>query len=212
MAWSDVERAAMVSTLEQTDGDAPTLCEGWDVRHLLAHLVLREHAPWRIAADALRRPSPGQEKNLGEVARSAQTAQGYAALVQRFAAGPPKLSPMGWAGDAGNLIEYVVHHEDIRRGGGGAADPRVLPAEQEEQLWRRLPLMARMGYRGAPGSVTLVDPLGRRALVRKGSTGVEVAGGTVELVLHALGRRTAADVTVLGDADAVKAFDSWALR
>lgn len=212
MAWSDVEREAMVRTLEQTDGGAPTLCEGWDVRHLLAHLVLREHAPWRIAADALRRPSPGQEKNLGEVARSARTEQGYAALVQRFAAGPAKLSPMGLAGDAGNLIEYVVHHEDIRRGAGEEPAPRVLPVEQEEQLWRRLPLMARMGYRGAPGSVTLVEPSGRRAPVRKGSAGVEVAGSPVELVLHAMGRRKAADVTVHGSPEAVKAFDSWALR
>src|SRR5690606_3490565 len=51
MPWMEDERAALVATARDTDPDAPTLCEGWTARHLLAHLVEREHQPWFVAVD-----------------------------------------------------------------------------------------------------------------------------------------------------------------
>ena len=207
MAWVDTERRELVRTLRETDPLAPTLCDGWDVRRLLAHLVLREQAPWRIAADAVRRPKPGQEKNLGAEAAAAATPQGYAALVDRFAAGPGRFSP--FRADAANLVEYVVHHEDIRRG-AGAGEPRELPAGQQQALWKQLGLMARMGYRGSPVGVELAVPGSGRRRVRGGTPSVLVSGNVVDLALHAMGRRTAATVSVEGSGDAVRAFREWA--
>ncbi|HEY8296221.1 MAG TPA: maleylpyruvate isomerase N-terminal domain-containing protein [Micrococcaceae bacterium] len=64
MAWMEAERQALVTTFRETDPGAPTLCAGWNARRLLAHLVQREHSPWQRAADALRRPEPGHERNL----------------------------------------------------------------------------------------------------------------------------------------------------
>src|SRR5690606_2854754 len=51
MPFMEDERAALVATARDTDPDAPTLCEGWTARHLLAHLVEREHQPWLVAVD-----------------------------------------------------------------------------------------------------------------------------------------------------------------
>ncbi|MCC9204091.1 TIGR03085 family metal-binding protein [Arthrobacter sp. zg-Y769] len=209
MAWVETERAELVRTLREADPLAPTLCEGWDVRRLLAHLVLREHAPWKIAADAVRRPKPGQEKQLGAEADAAGTPDGYAALVDRFAAGPARFSP--YRLDAANLVEYVIHHEDIRRAGVMAA-PRVLPAGEQQALWKQLGLMARMGYRGSPVGVELALPGSGRRRVKKGSPSVLVSGDVVDLALHAMGRRAAANVSIEGGGDAVRVFRQWAAR
>ena len=209
MAWVETERRQLVRTLREADPLAPTLCEGWDVRRLLAHLVLREHAPWKIAADTVRRPKPGQEKHLGIEAAAASTPQGYAALVDRFAAGPGRFSP--FRADAANLVEYVIHHEDIRRGGGVAA-PRELPAGQQQALWKQLGMMARMGYRGSPVGVELALAGSGRRRVKSGSPSVLVSGGVVDLALHAMGRRTAANVSIEGSGDAVRLFRQWAAR
>ncbi len=206
MAWVEHERTELVQTLREADPMAPTLCEGWDVRRLLAHLVLREHAPWKIAADAARRPKPGQEKNLGLWAAAAGTPEGYASLVDRFAAGPARLSPFRL--DAANLVEYVIHHEDIRRGAGAAA-PRELPAGQQQALWKQLGLMARMGYRSSPVGVELAVPGFGRRRVRAGDPSVLVSGNVVDLALHAMGRRVAANVSVEGSGESVRAFRAW---
>ena len=206
MAWVETERTELVRTLRDADPLAPTLCEGWDVRRLLAHLVLREHAPWKIAADAVRRPKPGREKHLGAEAAAAGTPQGYADLVDRFAAGPGRFSP--FQADAANLVEYVIHHEDIRRG-AGTAEPRDLPAGQQQALWKQLGLMARMGYRGSPVGVELAVPGFGRRRVRSGDSSVLVSGNVVDLALHAMGRRTAANVSVEGGGESVRAFREW---
>ncbi|MCQ1985851.1 MULTISPECIES: TIGR03085 family metal-binding protein [unclassified Arthrobacter] len=209
MAWVETERAELVRTLREADPLAPTLCEGWDVRRLLAHLVLREHAPWKIAADAVQRSKPGQEKQLGIEAAAAGTPEGYAALVDRFAAGPARFSPFRL--DAANLVEYVIHHEDIRRGGAAAA-PRELPAGEQQALWKQLGLMARMGYRGSPVGVELAAPGSGRRRVKGGTPSVLISGDVVDLALHAMGRRAAANVSIEGGGDTVRAFRQWAAR
>ena len=42
---ADRERAALLDRAEAAGADAPTLCEGWTVHHLLAHMWVREHEP-----------------------------------------------------------------------------------------------------------------------------------------------------------------------
>ncbi|MCC9192301.1 TIGR03085 family metal-binding protein [Arthrobacter sp. zg-Y916] len=205
MAWMETERQALVQTLHGTDPDAPTLCGGWNVSRLLAHLVLRDQEPWKLVGDILRRDPPGREKALGVLAEEARTDAGYRALVDRFAAGPAAWSPVGWGGDAANLIEYVVHHEDIRRGAGDVP-PRELPRGEEAELRRRLPVMAKLLYLRSPVGVVLELPTGEQARVRSGEKYVTVSGGIVELVLHTLGRRKNARVDIAGDFEAQRAF------
>jgi uncharacterized protein (TIGR03085 family) len=151
MGWAQTEKQALVETLRRTDPGAPTLCTGWDARRLLAHLVQREQEHLGALTDAVARPEPGQEKHLGRMAAGAGTREGYVALVERFLDGPSRWSPMTWASEQVNLLEYVIHHEDVRRGGVTSPGPRVLPQHQRQQIWKQVTLMARLRFRGAPG-------------------------------------------------------------
>lgn len=210
MAWNQTERSALVETFRVTDPGAPTLCAGWDARHLLAHLVQREHSPGASIGDLVLRRNPGQERFLGRVADSASTPAGYEALIARFSDGPPRWSPMSWAGDSVNLVEYVVHHEDVRRG-NGSAEPRPMPAEETQALFDRLGVLGRLTYRQSPVGITLTVPGGASSVVRKG-TGVTLAGQPVELALYVTGRREAADVEVAGATALVSSFETWVSR
>ncbi len=209
MPWVPKERAALVATLRNADADAPTLCEGWDVRRLLAHLVQREQQPLANVTDGLSRPKPGQEKNLTRLTDDAQSPEGFHALIDRFSAGPPPWSPMSWAGESINLVEYVIHHEDIRRAGPAPAEPRVLPQAESDSIFARLPLFGRVAFGRSPVGVQLARPGQPAKVVKKGPTPVQLTGEATELALYVSGRRSAAQVEVTGPAEAVAAFEQW---
>ncbi|NVM99789.1 TIGR03085 family metal-binding protein [Arthrobacter sp. SDTb3-6] len=211
MRWMETERLAMVETFRGADPEAPTLCEGWNGRRLLAHLVMREHAPLKQLLDAASRPVPGSERRLGDVAAAALTPAGYGGLLARFAAGTGTANPMTWLGDSVQLVEYVIHHEDVRRGGGNH-QPRSLPPGQLDALWARLPLMARMAYRRSPTAVTIAAKNHPAVPVHKGSGRVLVSGDPVEVALYISGRQRAADVDVTGSGAALDAFLEWSAR
>jgi uncharacterized protein (TIGR03085 family) len=203
------ERQALAETFRTSDPDGPTLDEGWTVRHLLAHLVQREQDPFGATKDLVQRRPPGEEKELGRLVDDARTPAGYSALVDRFLAGPPRWSPFRWAGDRTNLLEYVVHHEDVRRGSLGDVAPRSLPDGQLEALWTQLPFVGRLKFRAAPVGVTLEWPGHQVHVVKRAEPGVVLRGQPVELALYVTGRREAAEVGVFGDPDAVARFEEW---
>lgn len=207
MRYHDRERAALVETAAAADPDAPTLCEGWTVRHLVAHLVQRDQQPARFAVDQVERRTPGHERYLPEMVADASTTQGFRALLARLAAGPPAWSPVRWWGDAGNLIEYVVHHEDIRRGGPAPLPPRDLPLDLEHEVWRQIRRSAPLALRSRREGVILAPPGRTPVQVRRGSTPSTVQGGPVELALWLAGRRQAARVTTFAADDEPRAAD-----
>jgi uncharacterized protein (TIGR03085 family) len=209
MPWVQVERRALATTFAGTDPEQPTLCEGWTVRHLLAHLVQREHEPLARLADQLSRPEPGHEKRLGELVDRARTPAGYDALLARFAQGPSRWSPMGWADETSNFLEYLIHHEDVRRGGAHPPDVRPLSNDEQDAIWSRLRLLSRLGYRRAPVGVTLALPSGVRQQVHRGEDGVVLTGDPLELLLHTSGRRRAARVELTGAPEPVRRFEAW---
>ena len=212
MRWIDAEKPALVETLRHADPEAPTLCEGWTTRHLLAHLVQREQDQLANLGDMIIRRPPGQEKYLGRLVDSARTPEGYDALVTRFAAGPVRWSAMNWAAETLNFTEYVIHHEDLRRGGETPAEPRVLPEKEQRSIWKRVLSITRFVYRRAPVGVILATPGGDLQQVRKGDPAVVLTGEPVELLLYVSGRREAARVEVSGDPDGVTHFEPWVIK
>ena len=208
MGWARTEKKALVDTLRRTDPDAPTLCEGWDAKRLLAHLVQREQDPVGGLGDVVGRAAPGQEKHLGRLAEPAATPEGWAGLIDRFVAGPPRWSPMSWASEQVNALEYVIHHEDVRRGDSTVV-PRAVPAAQADTVFRQLPLMARLKLRRSPVGVTLARAAGASAVVRTGAPAVTVSGEPVELALWVSGRRQAAQVQLSGPPEAVEQLEDW---
>ncbi len=209
MPWVQKERTALVATLRAADPDGETLCVGWNVRRLLAHLIVRERRPLAGVADLVSREPPGQEKRLSTLTDTARSADGYQALVDQFAEGPPRWSPMSWAGESLNLVEYVIHHEDIRRAGGEPAEPRVLPEAERQAVWKRLGLFARQSFSRSPVGVRLARPGAESQQVKKGPTPVTISADPVDLALYLSGRRGAALVEISGPDEAVQKFQDW---
>ncbi|MBO0813042.1 MAG: TIGR03085 family protein [Microlunatus sp.] len=209
MSWVKNEQEALVGTLRSTDPDGQTLCEGWNVRRLLAHLTERDQEPVALVKDMIARKPPGQEPGLSKLTSRARSPEGYEALIQRFSHGAPRWSPMSWAGERLNLVEYVIHHEDIRRGGTEPAKPRDLPEGEQQAVWQQLGMPARLGLRKSPVGVRLATPGGQSRVVKAGD-GVTLTGEPVELALWVSGRRRPAQVEVTGSAEAIDAFQAWA--
>ncbi|MGH3282054.1 MAG: TIGR03085 family metal-binding protein, partial [Trebonia sp.] len=189
------ERAALAALLTEAGPDAPTLCEGWRTRDLVAHLVLRERRP-DAAAGMLGGPLAGYTARMQ---RRILERHSYPELITLFAAGPPPLSPFTVPGadEAANTVEYFVHHEDVRRAAEGWTE-RELPAGFAVALWKRL-RGTRMFLRSAPAGVTLArEGDGKLDLIvaKAGSPSVTVTGSPAELTLWAMGRASAAHVTL----------------
>ena len=160
-------------------------------------------------ADQLSRREPGHEKHLRKLVDLARTTEGYDALLARFAQGPSRWSPMGWADEAVNFLEYVIHHEDVRRGGSPPLEPRLLPDGELQAIWSRLRSLSRLGYRRAPVGVTVAVPTGPRQVVHQGEDGVVLTGDPIELLLYTSGRRQAARVELTGTPESVRRFEVW---
>ena len=150
----------------------------------------------------------------------------YARLVQIIRDGPTRFSMFAIPGmdERANLVEYFVHHEDVRRAAPGW-EPRELDPELAEQLWQRLRLpTTRLILRKVPVGVEFarsdVDgddangPQRRlRITIRNGTPVVTVVGSPAELTLWTFGRTTAAQVRLDGAEKPVKALSEahWRL-
>lgn len=200
MSHAAVLRAELADALLAVDPHAPTLCEGWEARHLAAHVVLRERSVV-VGAGLVLPPLAGRAQDrIDALADQAATEGSYRDLVARVADGAARWHPTAWAPDTGNLVEFFVHTEDVRRGAGDLT-PRELDPELTEALWKQLVRSAGLRARRSGVGLVLVRDDGRRARVRKpsGDSGVVVVRGAVgELVLWSTGRGAAADVTLTG--------------
>ncbi len=208
MSYARDERTALCALLDETGPEAPTLCEGWRTKHLAAHLVLRERRP-DAAAGILGGPLAGHTARVTELLASRTP---FAKLVEQIRTGPPALSFFRIRGvdERANLVEYFVHHEDVRRAADGW-EPRGVRDGLADALWQRL-RMGRMLFRRAPVGVELVrddltagpgqQPVRMTAKAR--TPVVTVTGHPAELIMWALGRTTAARVRLDGSTEAVR--------
>jgi len=198
------ERRGLCRLLIEVGPDAPTECAGWTTRDLAAHLVVRERRP----DSAIGIVVPSAAGYAERVRTRLRDETPWERLVEMIVTGPPLWSPfvLPGADSAANLVEYFVHHEDVRRAQPGWS-PRALTPALERTLWNRL-MMARLTLRGAPVGVRLrwsdADrPDGPEQVAKQGSPTVTVSGGPAELLLWALGRTAVAQVELEGDAEAV---------
>jgi uncharacterized protein (TIGR03085 family) len=219
MGYARDERLALCALLDETGPREPTLCQGWTTLDLAAHLVLREHRP-DAGLGVLGGPLAAHTRSLQ---RKLTARTPYRQLVQMIRNGPPRLSPFGLPGvdERANVVEYFVHHEDVRR---AQADwePRKLDQGLTEVLWRRLG-MAKFILRKAPVGVELArddepEPTGpggpRVRITAKARTPVvTVTGSPAELTMWTFGRISSARVRLDGSEAAIGALNaaSWHL-
>jgi uncharacterized protein (TIGR03085 family) len=210
-----LERRALAETLRHADPDGPTLSGQWTAAQLAAPLVLRE----RSAVELLGRlPNKRMQQLAGREIDKLVAEQPYAQIVAAVDTGPswrdarlPLPTAPIWAlppvREKANLIEYLVHHEDVRRAAPGWA-PRELPDDLVAEVWHRLPVSIRLTMRRVPIGVALAWPEHgevRTPRAKRHGAKVTVSGEPVELMLFAFGRRTVADVQLDGAPDDVAA-------
>jgi uncharacterized protein (TIGR03085 family) len=208
VTYAKDERAALAALLDETGPDGPTLCEGWQTRDLVAHLVLRERRP-DAAVGVLGGPLAGY---TARIQRQYLDRHSYPELVALFRSGPPALSVFAIPGadEAANAVEYFVHHEDVRRAAEEWTE-RPLDAGESEALWKRLK-GARLFLRAAPTGIVLArEQAGKLDLIvaKTASPSVTVTGSPAELTMWSMGRASAAHVTLDGPEDAVARLRAW---
>lgn len=185
------ERAQLCLRFDELGPDAPTLCEGWTTFDLAAHLVVRERRPVAGPGIVLGDKVP----RLGAVTERAmakEKAKGFDRVVERVRTGPPP-GPFRVPGlrTQINLIEYVVHHEDVRRANGYPVRTEI--GDVQGAVWPLLSRLARFALRGRPEGVAV--RLGDLTVGRPGGRTVTVRGEPIELLLWAYGRGEHAQVT-----------------
>ncbi|MDG4765377.1 TIGR03085 family metal-binding protein [Solwaraspora sp. WMMD406] len=189
--FAQLERHALADLFLAVGPDAATVNEGWTTRDLAAHLVVRERRPDAapgIWLPLLRRYS---ERVRGELA-----ARPFPELVQMVRQ-PPAWSPVSnpLTDEVANLMEFFIHHEDVRRAQPDW-QPRDLPPGEQAALWKRVVALSKLHLRRFPGGVQVVaDGYGD---VRTGAGGeaVLISAPPGELVLFFSGRQRVARVQV----------------
>jgi uncharacterized protein (TIGR03085 family) len=204
------QRTALCDALDAVEPGAPTLCEGWTAHDIAAHVWVRENE-WLQVAPALLR---GRRDRIDELRNRVMRERSYSDLVAVLRLGPQGLSPFRLPGAeaAANGIEFFVHCEDVRRG-RGVNTPRERDAALENQIWRRLPMLARFGLRRCPVAVWLERDIGdgEPARIGHGPDIVTLSGPPTEILLYLWGRRAAANVDVIGEPASVSTLEKSVL-
>jgi uncharacterized protein (TIGR03085 family) len=193
------ERAALCDTALEVGEDAATLCEGWTVSDLVAHLLVREGSP---AAVGITVPALA---GLTAAATRRVQRRSFPAMVERLRGGPPRLSPFALprVDELANTLELFVHHEDVRRAQPGW-EPRVLGDRSERTLWSMLGTPGKALTRRTPVGVSVRNATtGGVRVLKAGPPAVTVVGLPSELALFLFGRGAQARVELLGDELAV---------
>ncbi|MGV8848563.1 MAG: TIGR03085 family metal-binding protein [Propionibacteriaceae bacterium] len=203
MTSSHDERLALCDDALAAGPDAPTLCDGWTVADLVAHLYIRENDPLAALGVVI----PALKDFTARRMSAALTRYGFAGLVKVVRNGPGRWSPFRLFEEAANSLEMYVHHEDIRRAGADPS-PRDLGVAVENDLWGRIG-MARMAFRKSPVGVVLErsDMPGTTLRAKPGTRTVTLVAPPSELILYAFGRQTVADVRFVGDPETVAGLE-----
>ena len=209
----------LLGSLSPEEWQASTLCEGWTVLDLAAHMVAREDKPLKYLAGAVTSGKIGPDP---QAALRRARSRGPQSLLRALRGGPPLIYRLPGPSAIGNLVENWIHNEDLRR--GGLNRPRVTPPETQQALWNTLHVLGRMMLRNVrtSGIVALARPNGKAMAFRVGNAmprkaepaeaSARIVGEPGELVLFLLGRKQAAQVTFEGDPALIEALRSAEMK
>jgi uncharacterized protein (TIGR03085 family) len=145
--------------------------------------------------------------SAGRTTTQGARARDFTGLVATIRSGPPPgFFRLGWVRRFPNLNEFFVHHEDVRRANGRG--PRTHEIALDEALWRNVsqaPWFLARRLRGA-GLELRWAATARTVRARRGEPTVHMTGPPGELLLYLFGRQRAAEVDIVGPAEAVEAL------
>lgn len=199
------ERHALCDLALLVGPTAPTLCEGWDVSDLVAHLLVRERKPWTSVGIVLP-PAAG----LTQRAMDRLKERDFRVLVGQLRDPAPLL--VGPVDRMVNTVELFVHHEDVRRA-QPSWEPRQLTRADEATLWRFLAGAGRLVVRraGVPVRVARAHAPGRPVTLKGGDNAVTVTGPVSELMMFVHGRKQVRDLTFDGPPESVASLKQASL-
>lgn len=180
--------ANTLSKLTPSQWQADSLCDGWTVEDVAAHLIVSEGliAPIGIIFHSLHK--------IHDYAIRRVENKGHDYIIARVRKCP-------WYMPAAvNVAEFYVHNEDILRGGLHMQRP-IPTGESATLLWGSLHGIAKVRSNMVAdlGNLTLVNrQTGEEIFVKakKSSKSTTVTGDPGELLLYFYGRRRAAKVKV----------------
>lgn len=192
------ERHELCDLMLEVGPAAPTLCGEWTAFDLAAHLVVRERNPLSAPGILFGGPFEGFTERL----MRHEQRRGFEAVVARARAVPFGPLRIDAVRDAMDLVEYAVHHEDVRRPHGLA--PRDDRDDLQRAVWARLESMAGLSVRKAKIAPVRIEMVATGAVddhasAGKGDRAVTVTGPPVELMLFLWGRQAVAQVHVDGE-------------
>jgi uncharacterized protein (TIGR03083 family) len=195
------ERASLVDALgklSDADWDKPSLCTGWTVRDVVAHMIATANmTPPKFFGKMISSGFSFQAMTRREIARE-KANRSNSEMVEAFRArvdartAPPGPAP-SWLG------ETIVHGEDIFRALGGYREHPVEHVVAVADFYQGSNLIIGAKNRIAGVSLRATDTDWRHG------TGPEASGPVIALVMAMCGRKPALDdltgegVTVLRD-------------
>ncbi|MEO3783952.1 maleylpyruvate isomerase family mycothiol-dependent enzyme [Actinocorallia sp. B10E7] len=183
----DEERAGLADLLEGLDEEqwaVPSLCEGWTVREVAAHLSIGPRMPLRtLLVEAARAGGRFNRLVDNTARRKAELPREELVAELRAAVGTRRLAPGQKLADA--LMDVLVHGQDLAIPLGVE---RAMPLEaarvSAEHTWRMgFPFHARRRLRGFRLTATDVD--------WSAGEGIEIQGPISALLLLVSGRHAA---------------------
>lgn len=174
---------ALLETLTPEQWESPSLCAGWSVRRVVAHVISYDELGWfgvfKRAARGGFRPDRINELGVAEYA-----GLGMEELLGLLRANLRPTGPITVLGGQIPLVDGMIHHQDIRRPLGV---PRQVPAD-------RLRVVLDLALKAPPiGAKKRAEGLTARAtdLDWTRGEGPEVTGPGEALLLALAGRKEA---------------------
>ncbi|MEV6712022.1 maleylpyruvate isomerase family mycothiol-dependent enzyme [Lentzea sp. NPDC051208] len=131
MKWLEAERLGVADLLEDLTDDEwqrGTLCEGWTMQTMAAHLTTSTRTGWRDVLTGVVKARFGWERMENERARAIAARFTRSELIAqiRVTAASPKRAPM--AAPIDPLVDFLVHGQDIARPLGRVREMPLEPA------------------------------------------------------------------------------------
>ena len=192
-AYARKERQALCETARSVGPHAPTLCEGWDTKDLVCHLLVRESSLTGAAGITISALSGRTGKEMARL-----RTQPFERLVERLRTNRLSFYALPPVDAAFNTVEFFVHHEDIRRAKPGWRR-RNLPAPAVDALWQGLRASGAGLVRsaGVPVVARRIDN-DKTTTLMPGRGPVEISGPVSELVFYLHGRDEVREVAFDG--------------
>ncbi|TRO58455.1 maleylpyruvate isomerase family mycothiol-dependent enzyme [Streptomyces sp. IB201691-2A2] len=132
LSWTKAERlglADFLDDLEGADWEVPSLCTGWTVRDVVAHLTLSTRTTLPGMVRGMVRARGDWERMEFDAARKRAAAFGPAELIAQFreTAASTRRAPLSAPLDP--LVDVLVHGQDIARPLG-----RVRPTPEQQTI------------------------------------------------------------------------------